>query len=169
MSQVDSQAAPSPGPQGMVSLDFYVLQDVDRNAMLRFACRLAAKAVRTILPIYVHAASAEQAREFDELLWCYPPGRMIPHGVVGSAEAVGAPVLIGNTAELGKDVAVDGLLINLSEEPPAFVGRFARAAEILVEETRASGRMRYKHYRDQGYSLKHHEIGDWEGGEAQER
>ena len=153
----------------MVSLDFYVLQDVDRNAMLRFACRLAAKAVRTIRPIYVHAASAEQAREFDELLWCYPPGRMIPHGVIGSAEAVGAPVLIGNTAELGKDVAVDGLLINLSEEPPAFVGRFARAAEILVEETRASGRRRYKHYRDQGYPLKHHEIGDWEGGEAQER
>ena len=153
----------------MVSLDFYVLQDVDRNAMLRFACRLAAKAVRTIRPIYVHAASAEQAREFDELLWCYPPGRMIPHGVVGSAEAIGAPVLIGNTAELGKDVAVDGLLINLSEEPPAFVGRFARAAEILVEQTRASGRRRYKHYRDQGYPLKHHEIGDWEGGEAQER
>lgn len=153
----------------MVSLDFYVLQDVDRNAMLRFACRLAAKAVRTIRPIYVHAASAEQAREFDELLWCYPPGRMIPHGVVGSAEAVGAPVLIGNTAELGKEVAVDGLLINLSEEPPAFVGRFARAAEILVEQTRASGRRRYKHYRDQGYPLKHHEIGDWEGGEAQER
>ena len=153
----------------MVSLDFYVLQDVDRNAMLRFACRLAAKAVRTIRPIYVHAASAEQAREFDELLWCYPPGRMIPHGVIGSAEAVGAPVLIGNTAELGKDVAVDGLLINLSEEPPAFVGRFARAAEILVEQTRASGRRRYKHYRDQGYPLKHHEIGDWEGGEAQER
>ena len=164
MSQVDSNAAPSLGPQGRVSLDFYVLQDVDRNAMLRFACRLVAKAVRTGRPIYVHAASAEQALEFDELLWCYPPSRIIPHGVVGSSEAVGAPVLIGNAAELREDVAVDGLLINLSEEPPAFVGRFARAAEIVVEQTRASGRMRYKHYRDQGYPLKHHDIGDWEGG-----
>ena len=164
MSQVDSNAAPSLGRQGRVSLDFYVLQDVDRNAMLRFACRLVAKAVRTGRPIYVHAASAEQALEFDELLWCYPPSRIIPHGVVGSSEAVGAPVLIGNAAELREDVAVDGLLINLSEEPPAFVGRFARAAEIVVEQTRASGRMRYKHYRDQGYPLKHHDIGDWEGG-----
>lgn len=164
MSQGSSGAEPSLGPQDRVSLDFYVLQDVDRNAMLRFACRLAAKAVRTSQPIYVHAASAEQAREFDELLWCYPPGRMIPHGIVGSTEAVGAPVLIGHAAELGEDMAVDGLLINLTDEPPAFVGRFARAAEIVVEQTRASGRMRYKHYREQGYPLKHHEIGDWEGG-----
>ena len=50
----------------MTQLDFYVLQDVERNAMLRFACRLAVKAARTGRPIYVHAASAEQAREFGE-------------------------------------------------------------------------------------------------------
>ncbi len=148
----------------MTQLDFYVLQDVERTAMLRFACRLAVKAARSGRPIYVHAANAEQAREFDELLWCHPPQRMIPHGVVGSPEAVGAPVLIGNGAELPEDVAVDGLLINLSDEPPPFVDRFARAAEIVVEETRASGRTRYRHYRERGHPLKHHEIGDWEEG-----
>ena len=147
----------------MTQLDFYVLQDVDRSAMLRFACRLAAKAARTGQPIYVHAASAEQAREFDELLWCYPPQRMIPHGLVGSPEALDAPVLIGNAAELAEEVPVAGLLINLSEEPPAFVERFERAAEIVVEQTRASGRARYRHYRERGHPLKHHEMGDWEG------
>ena len=108
----------------MTQLDFYVLQDVERNAMLRFACRLAVKAARTGRPIYVHAASAEQAREFDELLWCYPPERIIPHGLVGSPEAAGAPVLIGSASELAAGAPVDGLLINLSEEPPAFVERF---------------------------------------------
>ncbi len=147
----------------MTQLDFYVLQDVERGAMLRFACRLAVKAARAGQPIYVHAASAEQAREFDELLWCYPPGRMIPHGIVGSSDAVGAPVLIGDTAELREEMAVDGLMINLSDGPPAFVDRFARAAEIIVEQTRASGRTRYRYYRERGYPLKHHEIGDWEG------
>ena len=148
----------------MTQLDFYVLQDVERSAMLRFACRLAVKAARTGRPIYVHAASAEQAREFDELLWCYPPERIIPHGLVGSPEAVGAPVLIGSVPELAADAPVDGLLINLSEEPPAFVERFARAAEIVVEQTRASGRARYRHYRERGHPLKHHAIGDWEEG-----
>lgn len=164
MSQVDSRAEPAPEAQAKVSLDFYVLQDVDRNAMLRFACRLTAKAARAGQPVCVHAASAEQAREFDELLWCYPPQRMIPHGIVGSPEAVGAPVLIGTGPELQEEVAAHGLLINLSDEPPTFVDRFARAAEIVVEQTRASGRTRYKHYKEQGYPLKHHEIGDWEGG-----
>lgn len=148
----------------MTQLDFYVLQDVERSAMLRFACRLAVKAARSGKPIYVHAANAEQAREFDELLWCYPPERIIPHGLVGSPEAAGAPVLIGSAPELAADALVDGLLINLSEEPPAFVDRFARAAEIVVEQTRASGRARYRHYRERGHPLKHHEIGDWEEG-----
>ncbi len=146
-------------------LDFYILQDVERQAMLRFACRLAAKAVGAGKPIYVHAQSGAEAEEFDELLWCYPPNRMIPHGLAGQPAAAGAPVVVGSAPELTEDMdwAAQGLLINLCDEAPAFVDRFERAAEIIVGENRTSGRARYRFYRDRGYQLSTHELEDWEG------
>ncbi len=131
--------------------------------MLRFACRLAVTAVNKGSSVYVHAPSPAKAQEFNELFWSYPPKRMIPHGILGTAEAIAAPVVIGSGSVLGQGVVVNGLLINLTDEAPAFVARFDRAAEIIVEQTRASGRARYLHYRAQSHELAHHEIGDWEG------
>ena len=133
--------------------------------MLRFACRLAAKAAAAGKPIYVHAQSGAEAEEFDELLWCYPPNRMIPHGLAGQPAAEGAPVVVGCAPELAKDRdwAVQGLLINLSDEAPAFIDQFERAAEIIVGENRTSGRARYRLYRDRGYALSTHEMDNWEG------
>ena len=133
--------------------------------MLRFACRLAAKAVSAGKPTYVHAQSGAEAEEFDELLWCYPPHRMIPHGRAGQPAAEGAPVVVGSDPALPQDGewAVQGLLINLSDEAPAFIGRFERAAEIIVGENRTTGRARYRLYRDRGYALSTHELDDWEG------
>ena len=146
-------------------LDFYILQDVERQAMLRFACRLAAKAVGAGKPIYVHAQSGAEAEEFDELLWCYPPNRMIPHGLAGRPAAEGAPVVVGSAPELPQERgwAAQGLLINLSDDAPAFIDQFERAAEIIVGENRKSGRARYRLYRDRGYALSTHELDDWEG------
>lgn len=146
-------------------LDFYILQDVERQAMLRFACRLAAKAVGAGKLIYVQAQSGAQAEEFDDLLWCCPPNRMIPHGVAGQPAAEGAPVVVGSAPELAQDAdwAGQGLLINLSDATPAFMDRFERAAEIVVGENRASGRARYRLYRDRGYALSTHEMDNWEG------
>ncbi|MXW50583.1 MAG: DNA polymerase III subunit chi [Gammaproteobacteria bacterium] len=149
----------------MTRLDFYILQDVERQAMLRFACRLAAKAAAAGKPIYVHAQSGAEAEEFDELLWCYPPNRMIPHGLVGQPAAEDAPVVVGSAPELAKDRdwTAQGLLINLSDEAPAFIDQFERAAEIIVGENRSSGRARYRLYRDRGYALSTHELDNWEG------
>ena len=133
--------------------------------MLRFACRLAAKAVGAGKPTYVHAQSGAEAEEFDELLWCYPPHRMIPHGLAGAPAAEGAPVVVGSAPELAQDRgwAAQGLLINLSDEVPAFIDQFERAAEIIVGENRQGGRARYRLYRDRGYTLSTHELDDWEG------
>ena len=132
--------------------------------MLRFACRLAAKAAGAGNLTYVHAQSAAEAEEFDELLWCYPRNRMIPHGLVGQPAADGAPVVVGSAAELARDRdwATLGLLINLSDGAPDFIDDFERAAEIIVGENRSSGRARYRRYRDRGYALSTHELGDWE-------
>ena len=148
----------------MTRVDFYVLQDVEQTAMHRFACRLAAKALQKGQHAYLHAATDAQAREVDEMLWLYPPDRMIPHGLLGKPEAVNAPVVIGCKTDSAEQLPADGLLINLADEVPAFPGRFDRLAEIVVREQRASGRARYRYYRDRGYPLFHHELDDWEAG-----
>ena len=130
--------------------------------MHRFACRLAARAMASGQCAFLHAATDEQALEVDELLWVYPPNRLIPHGLLGTPDAEGAPVVIGPQTDASDRLPADGLLINLADEVPAFPGRFDRIAEIVVGEKRASGRTRYRYYRDRGYPLFHHELDDWE-------
>ena len=147
----------------MARVDFYILQDVDRHAVLRFACRLASKAVSAGSLVHVHAEGGEQAEAFDELLWCHPPDRLVPHGLIGTALAEGAPVTVGSGSASIEVGAADGLVINLTDAPLDCLDRFARAAEIVVEETRASGRARYGHYRQLRHRLEHHQIGAWEG------
>ncbi len=147
----------------MTRVDFYVLQDVERTAMHRFACRLAAKALRNGQPSYLHTETEAQAQELDELLWVYPPHRLIPHGRLDTAAARGAPVVIGQRMDAAAALPTDGLLINLADAVPAFPGWFERVAEIVVGERRTSGRERYRYYRDQGYRLFHHELDNWEG------
>ena len=54
------------------------------------------------------------------------------------------------------------MLINLGSDVPTFFGRFDRVAEIVLDPERDLGRERYRHYRDRGYPLQHHELNDWE-------
>jgi len=143
-------------------IDFYILQDVDAGAACRFACRLAVKALGGGNRVHIHTDPAMSA-EVDELLWHYPEHRFLPHGrepedPAGQAAADRPPILIGSSAP----TEADGLLINLSGGIPNFFGRFDRVAEIIVDANRATGRDRYKFYRDRGYPLFHHDLDDWE-------
>lgn len=142
----------------MTRVDFYVLEDLTADAALRFACRLCAKGFQTGTPVHVHAASDDQAKTLDELMWDYPRHRFLPHDLLGPNVVPAAPIHIG----AGEPVFSEGLLVNLHSEVPDFFGRFDRLAEIIVGETRDAGRARYKHYRDRGYQLHHHDMGNWE-------
>jgi DNA polymerase-3 subunit chi len=150
----------------LTRVDFYLLADVDPTARLRFACRLAARALATRAAstpgssghVYLHAENPATVRELDDLLWSYPPRRFLPHAIVENEAASAAPILIG----CGQPVDADGVLINVSDGVPGFFGRFERVAEIVLGNARAAGRDRYRHYRDRGYPLQHHELEDWE-------
>ena len=142
----------------MTRVDFYILEDVDLNAMMRFACRLACKAVDAGNRVYIHTNHEQSATDFDDLLWAYPDQRFMPHGRQNDAFAAAAPVVIG----WDDPHEHDGVLINLSDEIPTFFGRFDRVAEIVVGETKSRGRERYQFYRDRGYPLFHHDLDDWE-------
>lgn len=150
----------------MTRIDFYILEDVELDAMQRFACRLATKVVSSGHDVHIHTSDAASAGAVDELLWEYPEQRFIPHAVVDGATAAPAstnsstkiPVTVG----WDEPVGVDGVLINLGGDIPGFFGRFDRVAEIVVRATRDQGRERYRFYRDRGYPLFDHKLDDWE-------
>ncbi|MCY1304906.1 DNA polymerase III chi subunit, HolC [compost metagenome] len=60
------------------------------------------------------------------------------------------------------------LLINLSDQPPAQFASFERLIEVVGSgaAAREAGRQRYRFYRERGYPLTHHDIGQPKGGTA---
>ena len=107
----------------MTRIDFYILQDVEIDAMHRFACRLATKAMSNGNDVHIHTANDAAAQTLDDLLWVYPEQRFVPHDLASDSSP--APINIG--WQEPKDA--DDVLINLSGEVPGFFGRFDRVAE----------------------------------------
>ena len=139
----------------MTRVDFYVLPDVDLEARLRFACRLAHKAVGAGQRVHVHLDDAAACDDLDTLMWTYPDYRFLPHGVSGAATALNSPVVLGHREP---DAGAEQLLINLGAAIPPFFGRFERVAEIVVQQLLDDSRKRFKYYRDRGYPLFNHNI-----------
>ena len=114
----------------------------------------------------MHTSDAAQAEALDELMWDYPRQRFMPHKIVDADHNAG-----GSAAQT-RDCLIhigyqqpqidQGVLINLSTDVPAFFGRFDRVAEIVVGETKAAGRERFRHYRERGYPIYDHHLTDWE-------
>ena len=142
----------------MTRIDFYVLKDVELHAMQRLACHLAGKALAAGRPTVILSTDEDSARLIDELLWDYPDQRFLPHGLQHTAAAKGAPIVLC----WDEPDSFDGVLVNLSSAVPDFFTRFERVVEIVVGATRDPGRARYKHYRDRGFPLYHHDLDDWE-------
>lgn len=139
----------------MTRVDFYILQDVDQFAKQRFGCRLAHKAVMEGQRVHVRT---ETPSEVDDLMWDYPPQRFLPHATLANASRR-EPVTIGSGDEVPAQADV---LINLADDISTGFANFARVCEVVLASERAAGRDRYRHYREQGYPLFHHEPKDWE-------
>lgn len=141
----------------MTRVDFYILADGARSSCLDVGCRLAEKAWKLGHRVYLHTASSDQARQLDRLLWTYRDGSFLPHGLVGEVDPTLNPVLVGSQSDVSEEHDV---LINLSNEVPAFFSRFERVAEPVGRdpESRSAGRDRYRFYRDRGYTLETHNI-----------
>ncbi len=69
------------------------------------------------------------------------------------------PIWVDHVAEHPGPATV---LINLDPAPPPFFSRFERLAEIVGTEAAdaAAGRERYRFYRERGYELRTHNLGE---------
>lgn len=143
----------------MTRVDFYISPNPTPTARQTLACRIAEKAYLKQHQVYLLAPSADAAAQLDNLLWIFRAGSFIPHCQLADPLAMASPVVIGH-AEPPPDRS--DVLINLCDEVPGFFSRFSRVAEIISgdEATRQKGRERFKYYRERGYSLESHELGD---------
>jgi DNA polymerase-3 subunit chi len=140
-----------------MKVDFYVVSRPNPDAVLSAACRLADKAFRLKHRVFINAASQDQAIALDRLLWTFRDDSFIPHCRAGAGSDPEDPVRIGfdETPDAPFDV-----LINLGEDVPLWAKEGARIAEIVGAgpQSRAAGRNRYRHYRDEGCELSSHTL-----------
>ena len=138
-------------------IDFYVLPGQEPKGRLLLACRLAEKAYGLGHRVYLHAASAEQARQLDDLLWTFRQGSFVPHTLCPPAEGDISPVSIGSVETPA--VAAE-VLINLGDAAPVFFERYERVVELVDQQppVLARSRERFRFYRDRGYEPVSHRL-----------
>ncbi len=141
----------------MTRVTFYLLAATEARACQRFACRLARKACGAGQRVHIHTSDAEATRELDRLLWTFEDTAFLPHGT--DVHDPNSPITLHETAVPGDRCDV---LINLAVEVPEYFGRFERIADVVGgdEASRALGRERYRFFKERGYPLEHHAIGD---------
>jgi DNA polymerase-3 subunit chi len=141
----------------MTRVDFYILQDTRPDARQRFTCKLTEKAYKQGHQVYINAASGQQMKQLDDLLWTFRDGSFIPHDAYAPGKHASQQILLGH------DIEPEGpsdVLINLAGDIPAFFSRFNRVAELVAgdESDRESARTRYRFYKDRGYTLNTHKL-----------
>jgi DNA polymerase-3 subunit chi len=139
----------------MTRIDFYVEVD-DR---LGIACRLASKAIGQRHRVVLYAPDGQTAIAIDRLLWTTPAIGFVPHVAADHRLARETPVVIARGAD---ELPHDDVLVNLDREWPPPFARFQRLVEIVTrdEEDKQRGRERFRFYRDRGYPIHTHNLGD---------
>src|ERR671924_172068 len=115
----------------MIRIDFYVLQagaHLDRD---RLVCRLGDRAFEQGQPLYIHAATSEEAERLDDLLWTFRDISFLPHQLLREGYTPDIPIFIGcGDAPLG----AMKLMINLAPPAPSFIDRLERVIEVVGYE-----------------------------------
>jgi DNA polymerase-3 subunit chi len=140
----------------MSRVDFYVLSADAPDARLRYACRLAERAVEQGCHVYIHT---QDVQRLDDMLWTFSDGSFLPHEVYRGQAAEHARVMVMVGSEVGPQ-SHRGLLINLTDGMPSDVNSYDRIAEIVDvdPERKRAARERFKQYREQGCAMESHNL-----------
>ena len=143
-----------------MQVDFYVLEGTTPTDKNNYACRIANLAFGRGLKVYMQTDDAAHAEVLDKTLWTFSQESFVPHSIYDGAshDAERYPVQIGHAD--APDACVD-LLISLKHEAPADYARFARVAELILNDAgeKSSGRARFRFYRENGIEPNTHNVG----------
>lgn len=137
--------------------DFYLLDSDSHKEKLLFACRLLEKAYKLGHRVFVYCNDLQETEALDELLWTFKPESFIPHNIQGEGPEPPPVIQLGFNNE---PRGFDEILLNLQSEIPFFYKKFTRIMEIVSadEDCKDRSRKRYKEYKNQGVSIKTHNI-----------
>ena len=129
---------------------------------LQTACQLSAKALTRQMRVMILTADSALTDKVSRLLWSLPSIGFYPHCRATDRLAPVTPIIVDHVAE---PLPHDQVLINLRQETPPMFSRFQRLIEIvsLDDEDRAAARERYRFYRDRGYEITTHQLGEPRG------
>lgn len=148
---------PSPGQTSTLPrVDFYSLPPGGRTNRFVLACRIVERAYAAALRTLVLTPDQQTAHHMDRLLWTYRQQSFLPHALIGAANRSLTPILI---AAGMSEIEPTPVLLNLTTEIPADINRFERIAHPIDDAVRSVGREHYRHYRDLGCELHHHDMG----------
>ena len=136
---------------------FYILPDSAIEAREQFVCRLIEKAMKLNHRIFVAVDDSDYAQKLSDCLWCFKPESFAAHVIQAEARE-NSQVLLGWQAD---DYHHD-VMINLQSRVPDHFSRFQRLTEIVVQDPAvlSATRAHFQFYRDRGYPLKWHKIGN---------
>lgn len=135
----------------MTSIDFHT-NIADK---LMYTCRLVRKAVAAHNRVAILSSDEAELAALDAALWTFSETDFLPHVRADHPLAAQTPIIL-----LPHDSAEGPhrqILINISRTTPAHFASFERLLEIIsTDETdAASGRDRFRQYRQRGYPLAH--------------
>lgn len=129
-----------------------------------YACRLLRKAVLQAAKVTV-CGPASQLDRLDKRLWAFEATEFVPHLRWSATQGrVLTPAMQDTPVWLVEDIHSSPhheVLLNLGDEQVPGFETFARVLEVVstAESDASAGRERFKLYRAQGLSVKHHEVG----------
>ncbi len=143
----------------MTQIDFHILQDTSAEARWLYVCRFIEKVERLGHSILVVTETLEQAQELDDLLWSFKPESFIAHQIIGGEEDVKVEITYAEPSGAIQSGEHHDVLINLSSHIPEFFSRFARVAEIVIQEPNIleNTREHYRFYKQRGYPINQHQ------------
>lgn len=126
---------------------------------LQTACALAAKALARKMRVMLFTPDAAVTDRLSRMLWTVPSTGFMPHCRSQHRLAAVTPVIVDHVPE---PLVHDQVLINLRGDAPPFFSRFQRLVEIvgLDQPDREAARARFRFYRDRGYEIRTHQLGN---------
>lgn len=131
---------------------------------MEYACRLLRKAVQQGAKITV-CGPGPVLEKMDRQLWSFEATEFVPHlrwskaqGRALTPAMQSTPIWLVEEADLAPHHEV---LLNLGDDLAPGFEAFERVLEVVSTEAldASAGRKRFKLYREQGLSVKHHEVG----------
>ena len=141
------------GPQ----IDFYVLQEQSTGGRLKLACRIVEKAYRLGHRVYVRTGNSDDTNVLDDLLWTFSQNSFVPHQLSAESDSRESPVVVGEHPPVAEGTDV---VISVADDPVSDFTAYSRIVEIVgcEDEEKASGRNRFRYYRERGVEPNTHRI-----------